>query len=291
MSLYLFLAVFLWAFSYVAIKESLNYLDPVELIAARFVLGAATLFAIIKYRGYSLSFRGQAGKILITGGIVFVHFWIMATGMKDTSASNTAWILATAPIFIAVLAAMILGEKPGWARVVGIIIATAGIIILISKGDFGRLDWISSKGDWIVLSSCLTWAIYTIFTRRITEKVPPLVTTFWMIALAGMVVLPLSLLISGIDDYLTLPPRGMAAVLFLGIGCLALAFWFWSEGVARSSANSAGMYLYLEPLLATAGGALFLREQITFSLILGGLLILGAVYISENPKWINKATG
>ncbi len=290
MSLYLFLAVFLWAFSYIAIKEALNYLDPVELIAARFVLGAATLLAIIKYRGYSLSFHGQVGKILISGGIVFVHFWIMATGMQDTSASNTAWILATAPIFIALLAALTFKEKLGWARAAGIIVATAGIIILVSKGDPGRLDWISSKGDWIVLSSCLTWAVYTIYTRKITERVPPLVATFWMIALAGLIVLPLSLVTSGVEDYLMLPARGMASVLFLGIGCLALAFWFWSEGVARSSANTAGMYLYLEPFLATAGGALLLREPVTYSLILGGVLILGAVYISENLNRVYKVS-
>jgi drug/metabolite transporter (DMT)-like permease len=231
MSIYLLLAVVFWGFSYIAIKESLNYLTPVELIAARFATGAITLLIIIKFKRLSLSMNGQFKNLLIAGIIVFVHFWIMATGMLYTTATNTAWILTTAPIFIAVLSIIVLKEKLHLGQGLAIIAATVGVLILVSNGDFTTLDWISSIGDWIVLGSCVTWAIYTVFTRRITAKLDALVATFWTIAISGLVIVPGSLIFNGGSMYFSLPVSGAVAVLFLGIGCLAGSFWFWSEGL------------------------------------------------------------
>jgi drug/metabolite transporter (DMT)-like permease len=282
MSIYLLIAVLFWGFSYIAIKESLNFLTPVELIAARFVLGALTLAIIIRMKGLSFNIRGRIRIIFVSGLIIFVHFWVMATGMLDTTATNTAWILTTSPIFIAFLSFVFLGEKFGWPQIAGIILASMGVILLVSRGDLGSLDWLSSTGDWIVLGSSMTWAIYTIVTRRVTGAVNPLVATFWMITLAGLIIVPLSLVKSGMDAYWAMPAEGIIAVIFLGIGCLAISFWAWSEGLASKPAAEVGIYLYLEPLFAMTGASLLLREAITLWVILGAILIVTAVFISEH---------
>jgi len=284
MSIYLLIAVLFWGFSYIAIKVSLEYLTPVELIAARFVLGGATLLVILKAKGRSLRFRAGIKPLILSAVVLFFHFWVMATGMMTTTATNTAWILTTAPIFIAVASYFYLREPFGRAQTAGLGLATAGVIVLVSRGDLGSLDWISSTGDWIVLGSCVTWAIYTIVTRKVTRTVEPLVATFWMVALAGGVIVPYSLLTGGYAMYLEMPPKGVAAVVFLGMGCLAISFWAWSEGLARKTAGQVGIYLYLEPLFTMVGAAVLLNEKITFWVILGAVLIVAAVYISESPR-------
>ncbi|SYZ72966.1 putative DMT superfamily drug/metabolite permease [Candidatus Zixiibacteriota bacterium] len=281
MSIFLLIAVVFWGFSYIAIKVSLQYLSPVELIAARFVLGGVTLGAIIWWKGLSFSLKGQFKTLLLSGGIVFVHFWIMATGMETTTATNTAWILTTAPIFIALLSFFLLKEPFGKIQIISIILATFGVVLLVSNGKLGSLDWIKSTGDWIVLGSCVTWAIYTIVSRKTAKRLDPLVATFWTIALAAVVIVPYSLTVSGYAVYAKMATDGIIAVLFLGIGCLAISFWFWSEGLARKPAGEVGIYLYLEPLFAMFGGYLFLKEGITFWLILGALFIVAGVYLSE----------
>ena len=260
MSIFLLFAVLFWGFSYIAIKISLNYLSPVELIAVRFVLGAATLLAIIIFKRIPLGFKGTLKYLILGGAIIFVHFWIMATGMLSTTATNTAWILTTAPIFIAILSFFVLKEKFGKYQIAGTVLATMGVISLVSNGNLGSLDWISSVGDWIILASCITWAIYTIVAGKVSKRLNPLVATFWMIALAGLVIVPLSLFRSGIDAYKTMATDGIIAVIFLGIGCLALSFWFWSEGLSRRPAGEVGIYLYLEPLF-TMLGAVFILER------------------------------
>jgi len=280
MSIYLLIAVLFWGFSYIAIKASLAYLTPVELIAARFILGGVTLLAIIKLKGLSLSFRGQFRILLLSAGILFLHFWVMATGMLTTTATNTAWILTTAPIFIAVFSFILLKEPMTMQQVLGIVLATIGVILLVSRGDIGSLDWISSTGDWIVLGSCVTWTFYTIVTRKLTRKLNPLVATFWMVALAGAVIVPYSLIRSGVGVY-EMPYEGVIAVVFLGVGCLAISFWAWSEGLSRKPAAEVGIYLYIEPLFAMLGAAVLLDEAITIWIVLGAGCIMLAVYISE----------
>lgn len=287
MSIYLLIAVFFWGFSYIAIKNSLNYLTPVEMIAARFVLGGLTLFAIIKVKKLSLSMKDQLRPIIFSAFILFIHFWVMATGMLYTSATNTAWILTTAPIFIAILSYFVLKEKFGLYHIIGTILATLGIMMLVSKGDFGSLGWLQSTGDWIVLGSCGTWAIYTIVTRSTAKKIHPLVLTFWMIFFSGLVIVPYSIYKSGIKVY-DMPFDGIFSVIFLGMGALAISFWAWSEGLARKPAAEVGIYLYIEPLFAMLGAYYLLGESITISIILGAMFILAAVYISEKKAAVGN---
>ena len=281
MSIYLLIAVLFWGFSYIAIKVTLKYLSPVEMIAARFVLGAATLLIILAYKRLSLNIKGQWRLLLISALILFLHFWVMATGMLTTTATNTAWILTTAPIFIAILSFFVLKEPFGIFQILGVALATIGVMFLVSKGDFGSLGWISSTGDWIVLGSCVTWAFYTIVTRRITKTVNPLAATFWMIVVAGLAIVPYSLLKSGYHVYSAMQTDGIMSLLFLGIGCLAISFWAWSEGLARKPAGEVGIYLYLEPLFTMIGATYLIHEPITVWIILGAVFIVSAVYVSE----------
>ncbi len=288
MSIYLLIAVLFWGFSYIAIKASLEYLTPVEMIAGRFLLGGLTLFAIIKAKRLSLNMQGQTKAIFFSALILFLHFWVMATGMQFTSATNTAWILTTAPIFIAILSYFVLREKFGKYQIFGTVLATIGIVFLVSKGDFKSLGWLNSTGDWIVLCSCITWAIYTIVTRNAAKRLHPLVLTFWMIFFSGLVIIPYSLIQSGLSVY-NMPYDGVFALVFLGVGCLAISFWAWSEGLARKPAGEVGLYLYIEPLFAMLGAWMILKEEITVWIIIGAVLILSAVYISEKRTAVQKA--
>jgi drug/metabolite transporter (DMT)-like permease len=109
-SLFLLLPVLFWGVSYIAIKVVLRELEPVEMISARFLLAAPVLYIICKFEGLNVWPVEKRGHLFVAAFLVFLHFWVMATGMKETSASNTAWILTTAPIFVAALAWLHLKE-------------------------------------------------------------------------------------------------------------------------------------------------------------------------------------
>jgi len=281
MSIFLLVAVLFWGFSYIAIKITLKYMSPVEMIAGRFILGGVTLLIIILFKRLSLRINGQWKYLLISALILFLHFWVMATGMITTTATNTAWILTTAPIFIAILSFFVLKEPFGRFQLLGIVLATIGVVFLVSKGDLSSLNWISSTGDWIVLGSCVTWAFYTIVTRKLTKNLNPLVATFWMIAIAAVAIVPYSFIAYGSSRYFSMPGEGVLSLSFLGIGCLAISFWSWSEGLSKRPAGEVGIYLYLEPLFTMAGAAILINEPITVWILLGAFFIVSGVYVSE----------
>lgn len=280
-SLFLLLPVLFWGISYIAIKVVLKELEPVEMISVRFLLAAPTLYIILKFKKLRLWPVPMKGKLVFASFMVFLHFWVMATGMKETSASNTAWILTTAPIFIALLSWAYLNEKFNLSQWLGLFVAVAGVFALVYNGRPENLGWIHTRGDIIVVGSCVTWAIYTVGTRELTARINPLVATFWMTGLAGLVFVPWTLVMSGYQKFLNLDNTTVISLVFLGVFCLAIAFWLWSEGLSRLTAAEVGVYLYVEPLITMIGAWILLGEAITIWLIIGAILISIGVYVSE----------
>ncbi len=281
-SLYLLIPVIFWGLSYIAIKIVLAELEPVEMISLRFLLAAPTLWLILRYKKIAIFPIKNVPQLIVGALLIFIHFWVMAVGMIETTASNTAWILTTAPIFIAILGWVVLKEKFALWQSIGLLIAAVGVIVLTAKGSLENLKWLNSRGDFIVLGSCVTWAIYTIWVRKIRDVASPLLMTFWMTAFAGLIFVPYTFLTSDISKFVSLQTDTLVSLIFLGIFCLAVAFWLWSEGLARLKAAEVGVYLYVEPLITMVGAWLILSEQITIWLILGAVLITVGVFISEN---------
>ncbi len=279
--MFLLLPVLFWGISYIAIKVVLRELEPVEMISARFLLATPVLYLIIRMKGLKVWPVEKKGHLFVAAFLVFLHFWVMATGMKETAATNTAWILTTAPIFVAALAWIYLKEVFSRHHWTGFGVAAFGVVLLTANGSLSNLAWINSRGDVIVLGSCVTWAFYTVATRDITRQVHPLVATFWMVGVAGVVFVPYTLLTSGPQIYLSMQPITTLSLVFLGVLCLAVSFWLWAEGLSRYTAAEVGAYLYIEPLFTMVAAWLMINELITHWIILGAILITLGVYISE----------
>jgi len=290
-ALILLISVLFWGFSFVAIKVALREVTPIEMIAVRFLLASLTLLIIIKAKKLSLRVGEMRIKLIIAAFVVFLHFWIMAVGMKETGASNAAWILAAAPIFVAFLANYYLKESLKLSQWGGLLLAFVGVFLLTYNGDLANLGWLSSRGDLLLFASCGTWALYTVGTRDITRKVHPLVATFWMVTIAGLVFVPYILLTTGYEKFLTLSGNIYLSLVFLGVFCLAIAFWLWSEGLKRSKAAEVSIFLYIEPVIAMFAAWWLLSENITVWLIFGAVLISVGVYLSEKYARVKPIGG
>jgi drug/metabolite transporter (DMT)-like permease len=117
--------------------------------------------------------------------------------------------------------------------------------------------------------------------RSLTRKVNALVATFWSCTIAGLVFIPYTIATSGIQQFMNLQTDTYIALVFLGVFCLAISFWLWSEGLARQSAAEVGVYLYFEPLITVLGAWFLLGEEITIWLAVGAVLITAGVYVAE----------
>jgi drug/metabolite transporter (DMT)-like permease len=121
-------------------------------------------------------------------------------------------------------------------------------------------------------------------TRNILRNRQPLVVTFSIFLPVAMLVGTYLVFTSDWSRFLQLPAKPIIAMLYLGFISLTVAHWFWQEAVARVGAAKAGLFLYLEPLATTALAVPLLGEYFGIFTIIGGLLVLGGVYLSQHKR-------
>lgn len=281
-SFLLIAAVVIWGVSFVATKICLRYLSPAEVIAARLVLAIPVMLALIWAKGQSFRYLTRFWKQTVGCGLILTaHLLLQVEGMKTTTATNTVWLITTIPVFIVVFAFIFLREKINLRQMAGLAVAAFGVIVLVSRGNLGSLDFLKSYGDWLVLSSCLTWTFYTVLGKKITGG-PPLAVTTAILGVTAVMVVPPVMITSGPTKYLSLPIEAILALLFLGIFCFGLAYWFWNEALARKSAGQVGVYIYFEPISTMLVAPMVLGESITTSLLGGGVLVIIGVWMVEH---------
>ncbi|MEW5796609.1 MAG: DMT family transporter [Candidatus Zixiibacteriota bacterium] len=282
---YLLFCVIIWGWTFVATRVCLQYLNPVELFGLRLITGLPLLVIVILAKGIKFEFTGKERRtILIGSAIITAHFLVQITGLQYTSATNTGWIIAVSPLVMAVMAYLFLKERLKRSAIVGIVVATVGILLLVSKGRLNSLAWLGSVGDWLVLISAHTWALYTIVIRDLTRTRHPLAVTIAVLAPSALVVVGYMAVNSDWSRFIHMPLDGIVAMLFLGILGLALGHWFWQEGLARIGAARAGIYLYLEPVATTVLAVPYLHEEFGPLTALGGLMVLAGVYVAEGRR-------
>ena len=287
----LFAAVVIWGWTFPASRICLQYLTPADVLTVRLVLAVPILGAMVAVRrGHRKPTRKDLPALLGGAAILAVHFIVQLTGLKYTSATNTGWIIAAIPLVMAVLSFLILGERLGRRGLIGIGIATGGIILLVSRGSLGNLAWLDSTGDWLILVSCHTWALYTIVTRDLTRRRDPLTITFLLMIPALVAMVGWTGATWDGARWTGLPLKVFLALLFLGVLGTAAAHYFWQRGVAALGASRAGIYLYMEPIAATVVAVPFLKEPFgPFTALGGGLVLAGVWWASSSRRVLGGA--
>ena len=271
-----------WGASFVAIKVALRTLSPLPLVWLRFGLGVGvlSLFVMREREKDPLSFR----EWLLVGLLGFLgvpfHHLVQSTGLKTAQAATSAWIISSMPVFIALLGALFLGERMGRRRIVGLVLAAAGVLLVVTRGDPKRL-WMTdpgSFGDLLVLLSALNWAVFTVVSRGFLSRHRPAPMMFRVMA-SGWLMTTVFFLASGAWSPIAgLDAGGWAAVLFLGVFCSGLAYVFWYDALKSLPASRAGVLMYLNPASATVVAVAGLGEPLSVSVVTGALLITLGVW-------------
>ena len=273
-------AVIFWGSSFIATKYLLDELTPETIISMRMVLAISLLLviALIQKRDFTIHLKSH-GYIFILALIAVFHLWIQVTGLKFTTASNTGWIIGTAPIFMAVLGLIFFKEKLNALKVTGIIIATFGLLLLVGKGNPTNIDFIKNKGDLLVLSSAFTWGIYSMINKKISLDYSPLMTILYLFIMMAIIIFPLTIYHGVISSVVHLSAIGWVSILFLGLLCSGVSYVIWAYALREMESAKVGAYLYFEPFVTVIVAWILLNEDITLLMILSGLIITAGVFL------------
>lgn len=281
------LAVVSWGVTFVATKVALRYISPPAVVWLRFGVGLLLLGLVMVFRGqFQVPASRDWGYFALLGviGITF-HQWLQSTGLVTSQAATTAWIVATTPIFIAILGWIFLKEKVHKLQILGIGFAALGVFLVVAQGNLNNLLWgrIGASGDWLILISAPNWAVFTVLSRYALRKFPATVVIFYVM-LSGWIFSTIPFLLdAGYLQFVHLNQEGWIAILFLGVLGSGLAYIFWYDALQVLSATQTGAFVYLEPFVTVIVAAWLLAETIHGVSIAGGLGIIVGIWLVNRP--------
>lgn len=273
----------LWASAFVVIRALSGALDPGPLALGRLLVGAAvlTVIALVRPRRTPLRLpRGRALAMIVAYGVLWFGVYTIAVNAagRYLDAGTSAMIVNLAPVIVAVLAGLVLGEGFPRQLVLGLAIAFAGVVIIASASRTGAVD---PLGVALALAAAGLYAVGVLLQKQALATVDP-VTVTWLGAVAGaMATLPfLPLLIAQV----TSQPRAVTlGVVYLGVFPTAAAFLLWTYALSRTSAGRMAASSYVVPGIAVLLSWLFLAETPAAVALAGGAVSLLGVALTRLP--------
>jgi drug/metabolite transporter (DMT)-like permease len=267
--------VFFWASAYAGIRDALQAFGPGQVALARLLVAAVVLALYAVATRMRMPEIRDLPVVLLAGLLAFAVYHVALNyGEITVSAGAAGVLIATAPVFTALLAATFLGERlrpMGWA---GMAVSFAGAaLISVDEGGGLALD----PGAFLILLSAVCVSVYFVFQRPYLEKYGALAFTTYAIWAGTVCVLPY---LPGLFSQSLTAPTGTSLVLvYLGLFPTALGYVTYAYAMSRMNASAAVSFLYLIPVLAYLIGWAWLGEAPTSLSVLGGLLALAGVVL------------
>jgi drug/metabolite transporter (DMT)-like permease len=278
------LIVLLWGSAFPLIKIALSEVPPVTLGFLRFLVATPilTLYACVKdAKGFRALFRNNVLALILMGltGVMGYHVF-QNIGIQHTSATNSSIIISSNPIILAVLSILFLREKVNATQALGIVIGFAGVVtIILTEGRGLPIGTSGLVGDLLSLGGSVSWAVYSIFGKRLSTRVNPTALTAASTIFGTIFLIPPTLLLE--KPHLPTTSAVWLAIVTLSLGASCLAYVLWNQVLSEEEASRVGAFLFLMPVVTTALSVALLSEPLTLFIVAGMGLVLSGVFITE----------
>ncbi len=206
-------------------------------------------------------------------------------GLQSTTALNGAMINATIPVFVALLAWPILGDRLSVRQGLGILISLFGVAVIITRGDPAVVRALHfNPGDLWILAAMPVWSLYTVLLKRWPAGLHRMTFLAAMGLLGTVTMAPLYAGEMAAGRFMQVTPESVAAIAFIAFFASFLAFVFYNTGMAHTSPASAGLFHHLHPAFTAVLGMIFLGERMGWYHLLGVVFIAGGLYLTTGGE-------
>jgi len=277
------LAASIWGSMYVVSDVVLQVIPPFTLLTLRVALGLVVLLAVyIPTQGIPNLPKAMIPNLLLVGLIGFgVSLGAQFVGTDKSTAVNGALVTSASPAFIVLFAVLMLREKLTFLRLVAIILASIGVLVILdpTQADFSSDTFV---GDMFLAVAAVSWGLYSVLVRRVSTQSQINTTLVTIVCFVG------GLIFSIHTSIIELSSRPIGAVdtgiilgvLYLGVVSTAVAMWLWNRAFALVSATVASLFFFAQPLSGALLAGIFLGQTMTAGLWVGGGLIILGVLLS-----------
>ena len=284
-----FVAAGLFGSSVVAVRVAVQEVPPLSLAVLRFGQGGLLLVFVLLLVGARDLLRVRwrdLPLLMLLGAVLFAVFPVsFNASLRLIEASRGALILATIPLWSALLARIARSERLAPRQVVGVLLSLAGVGLALAERGVGSRGGLGSlAGDGLMLVTALCGAAYAVLAQRAFARYGALTVTTYAMVFGTLLLLPAALA-EGLAGVLPqLDRRTVALLVFLGVFGGALGFFLWTFALTRLTPTQVAVYINLNPLVAILLAAALLAERLTIVFAAGFGAVLVGVLLVNWPK-------
>lgn len=271
----------LFGFSFMFTRSALAHIGPFHLLGLRFalaafLLGALQLMGIIKI---NLAWADYKKLLPLAFFQPLLYFAAETLGVQLTSSSYAGMMIAIIPIFVTILARIVLNERPRPLQYPFIFVSVGGVLFIMAIQNRTGLE-AGGLGSILLLGAVLSAALYNIASRQASRRYSPLAIT-WVMMLTGAIAfnaVALLLAPGGAGQYLASLGAVWPAVLYLGALSSVAAFFLINYSLSQLTATQAAVFSNLTTIISIAAGTLFLHEPFRWYHAVGAAAILTGIW-------------
>lgn len=280
----LVLVAIIWALNFSVVKVALTQIDPMSFNALRYLLSALLLIGYTKWQGFSIAVKKEHVWPLLGIGLLgnLVYQLLFIIGINYTNASHAAVILGSIPVWVALFSHWFTNEKLSPLKMIGIFAAFLGIVLII-MGDHQPMDspQNTTLGDVITLLSAISWAGYTILSKKYLNVYHATQYSGFM-ALVGVIALFLVGLPWLINvDFTLVSVAGYGGIVYSGLLSVGLAYLIWNRAIHKIGTVKTAAYQNLVPVLGLVFGVSILSEQLTVFQYIGACFTITGILLTR----------
>jgi drug/metabolite transporter (DMT)-like permease len=264
-----------WGLSWPAMKIALDEIPPFSMRLGTSGLATLALLALALLQRRNIGIRSwRTGVHLVVAGFLNVACFTLLTAFAQlaTMTSRVAVLTYTMPIWAALLARLVLGERLTQARGVALLLCAAGLAVLV-RPLIGSADL---TGLVIALTTAVTWAAGTVYLKWAQIKADPMAIAVWQLVVALVITIAGLVAFEGSPHLWPVSPLALSALVFAGLAGSGLAYLLWFEIVRRLPATAASLGVLSAPVVGVVASVLALGERPSVHDIIGFALILAA---------------
>lgn len=264
----------IWGTSFVVLKNVLDSISTLWLLAIRFLTSAVFMLLFTWKKIGGINRQCLRGGIIM--GIALLVAYVFQTyGLVYTTPGKNAFLTATYCVLTPFLAWLVYRRNPGLSSYVAAVLCITGVGFVSLSEGFTAIN----LGDMLTLVCGIFFAVQIIVMEEYRESGDAAVLSMIEFTTAGVVFLILALLFEPIPK--AVPASSVFGILYLSVMCTAICFFLQAWGMQYTSSSAAAMLMTLESVFGALASVLFYHEKITLKMFIGFALIFAAVVISE----------
>jgi len=275
----------IWGSAFIAIKISVEFINPFSVASLRLILGAFFLFVIFSLKKYSFNISKKNITLITLIGVIgnFIPFSLISWSEQYVQSNVAGLLLSVGPLFTLVLSHFLTkDDKFTLIKFISISIGFLGVLIIIGFNTI--LNLVSGDAENLfpkiaIVLSALGYSISSILAYNIKNLGTIQLTTFVTIS-AAIVSIPF-MIMGEIQSPSFFHLNSVLAIIYLGVFPTALAFQLRFYLISKAGPIFLSYVAYLIPIFAIIWGYVFLKEVVSIEVILGVILVLVGVFISQ----------